>query len=293
MLILAGLPLAGSAIGGVVTASAAVADMSGTVFRDYDADGVRGAGEPGIAGVSVTAYDGSGGSFAASPTDASGAWVIAGLDGSYRVEFTWGQSYLKQSAQSSSPGGSGSAVQFADSGATNVDLALENPSDYCQSDPDLAVACFTQGMPDATARTAIHRVSWNTAATRTPLAEVADTFSIYGLAYRRSSRQLFSSEYLKRHAAQYEGAYRTGQIFVTDTGAPTANAVPFVNVNDLGIDVGDASSHLNIGPGSRGLAPTGTPQNDVASFAKAGKSGLMDMAITEDETATRTSRTSR
>ena len=45
VLILAGLPLAGSAIGGVVTASAAVADMSGTVFRDYDANGVRGASE--------------------------------------------------------------------------------------------------------------------------------------------------------------------------------------------------------------------------------------------------------
>ncbi len=57
-----------------------------TVFMDADGDGVVDAGEPGIAGVTVTLLDGSGNPIASTVTDANGQYAFPGLpDGSYTV----------------------------------------------------------------------------------------------------------------------------------------------------------------------------------------------------------------
>ena len=44
----------------LLSTPAAAQTISGTLFRDYNADGTNAAGEPGVAGITVTAYDSTG-----------------------------------------------------------------------------------------------------------------------------------------------------------------------------------------------------------------------------------------
>ncbi|MGA9349661.1 MAG: GEVED domain-containing protein, partial [Anaerolineae bacterium] len=71
--------------------------ISGHVFRDYDADGANDANEPGVAGITVTAYDVTGLAVASDTTDANGDYTLAGLIQTevYRIEFTDLPSYLQ------------------------------------------------------------------------------------------------------------------------------------------------------------------------------------------------------
>ncbi len=70
--------------------NAVLADVSGTIFDDRDRDGVNdGAGEPGIAGVTLALEDMSGNVLATTISDASGAYAFRDLAaGNYRVVVT-------------------------------------------------------------------------------------------------------------------------------------------------------------------------------------------------------------
>ena len=63
----------------VSTVVKAVGTVTGTVFRDYNANGVQDADEPGVAGVTVNAYGAAG--LVAGP-------ILTLADGSYSI--TWG-----------------------------------------------------------------------------------------------------------------------------------------------------------------------------------------------------------
>ncbi len=68
---------------------ATLADISGTVFNDLDADSVEEAGEAGIGGVTVDLLDALGNVIATTTTDASGNYTFPDLpDGDYRVAVT-------------------------------------------------------------------------------------------------------------------------------------------------------------------------------------------------------------
>lgn len=74
-------------VDGGITPTKAV--LGNYVWRDNDGDGVQDAGEPGIAGVTVTLYDGSGNAVASTITDADGKYLFTNLDpGTYSVGFS-------------------------------------------------------------------------------------------------------------------------------------------------------------------------------------------------------------
>ena len=115
----------------------------GTIFRDYDADGTMDTLEPGVAGVTVTAYAPDGTAATSVTTDSNGDYALAGLtDGvEYRIEVTGYPSYLQ-------PGPTGSdchtTVMFATSPAVDYRVGLGNPADYCQINPDLITPVHDQ-----------------------------------------------------------------------------------------------------------------------------------------------------
>ena len=106
-----------------------LADISGTVFRDFNANGSLDSGaitDAGIAGVTVKAFNAAGAQVGATATsDASGHYALTGLTNGadYRVEFAWTQTWLKPSAAG------GTAVQFVKDGAT-ANFALHNPNEH-------------------------------------------------------------------------------------------------------------------------------------------------------------------
>ena len=116
--------------------------VSGTVFRDYNANGTKEVStsfyEPGVQAVTVTAYPPSGAT-QTTATSASGTYSFTGLTLPARIEFTG----LGVSDFSSAFGsGSGSSVQFVTAASTAVDFGINYPSDYCHADPQLAVTSF-------------------------------------------------------------------------------------------------------------------------------------------------------
>ncbi len=121
-------------------AQAAPGDISGTVFNDVNNNGANDA-EAGVAGVTVTAFDTSGGVAATATTAASGDYTIAGLtDGTpYRIEFTtlptgWTEGPIGPDSESS--------ITFASPETTGVDFGVHEPV-LCDNVPPSSALLFT------------------------------------------------------------------------------------------------------------------------------------------------------
>lgn len=65
------------------------AQVTGTVFRDYDGDGLKGSAEPLVAGVTVNVYNTAGTLCGTTATTSASApnYSVSGCSGSVRVEF--------------------------------------------------------------------------------------------------------------------------------------------------------------------------------------------------------------
>ena len=133
--------------------------QSGKVFRDYNADGVKQATEPLIAGVIVKAYTAANAECATTTTttvaDGSGNnYSLTGCSGSVRVEFTIPTAVaavcgLADNLDYAAYGGAGygSSVQFTTSTGT-ANFAVGNPHQYASptlTNPKIFTSCYVSG----------------------------------------------------------------------------------------------------------------------------------------------------
>ena len=135
------------AIGYTPSNAFASSALSGFVFRDTNANGIRDRiNEVGVAGVTVTAYDDQGFNQGSTTTAADGAYTLtAGGVGPYRIEFTTLPAGLQPGAFGAQ---SGTTVQFVTgSEATDINLGLSSPAEYCENNPNLAINCLIAGNP--------------------------------------------------------------------------------------------------------------------------------------------------
>ncbi len=289
-----------------LAAGSALANITGTVFRDYDADGVIDTGEPGLGGITVTAYDAAGTSVAtattfdqscsaaatpvaactAANTPALGSYtLVIASGGPFRVEFTGETGAFATAAFGSA---NPTSVQFVATSTATVNAGFNNPAQYCSGPtPPSVVAGFfafgnqTPGLTtlfgfDYDARGIDHDADPNTAGVQAQRSYgLSDqTGAVYGIAYQRRTRSLFSSAYLHRGSPLGSTA-NTGTIYLSSNvarGTTNINAAPFITVNGLaGIDTG-TNTH-----------PAGTDWNlDAATYGVVGKRGLGDLEISED-----------
>ncbi len=129
----------------LVIASADPNTTSGTVFTDYNDNGIRGVGDTGVSGVTVTAYDSTNAVIATAITDAQGNYSLAIPDGTQvRIEFSTIPADLRPGAFGAD---SGTTVQFATSPIAGIDLGLSKPDEYCQNNPYLVMPCYINGDP--------------------------------------------------------------------------------------------------------------------------------------------------
>ncbi|GMV29769.1 MAG: hypothetical protein AMXMBFR59_18940 [Rhodanobacteraceae bacterium] len=290
----------------LLVSQTAFADITGTVFRDYDADGVADAGEPGLGGITVTAYDATGASVTTATTfdqvcsgagtpvaactaanvPALGSYtLVIGSGGPFRIEFTGEPGAFATAAFGAS---NPTSVQFVATSTATVNAGFNNPAQYCAgpTPPAVVAAFFAAGNPspglptlfgfDYDARGTNHDADPNTAGVQ-PQREYGlsdQTGAVYGIAYQRRTQSLFSSAYVHRGSPMGSTA-DTGTIYrsagVTRNTTNIA-ATPFITLNGLaGIDTG-ANPH-----------PTGTDWNrDGATYGVVGKRGLGDLEISED-----------
>jgi hypothetical protein len=287
------------------------AQVSGTVFKDYNGNGTRDATVTStdlfLAGVVVNAYNqagqllvttyGGGGS----ATDlATGSYSVTGATfGNVRLEFI-----LPQSDIYATNGLTGKTTVIFPTAATNQNLAVNILGDYSQANPffvvnkyyDQSVASATNiatlarfplsyvveadgninGTTTGGGTTPFGQVTYSPAPpTPTTLATNAQIGATWGLAYDRRARKLYSAAYIKR-GTRLGPTESTGAIYVTsDVGTPGAPSL-YVDLNTV------------FGAGTCGVNPhpngSTTWSSDVNTLDKVGKVGLGDLDISKDGT---------
>ena len=223
----------------------------------------------GVAGAPITVTDAAGKTATATTApDGTASVALAGLTGGkYRVD----GAAPPNSKLLPAPAGAGlspltSFVDVSDGKNVSLVLGLWNPADYCQENPVLVTGCQRNGITPGVDNAARSLVSLpftarGTGPAPTKLASQGDTGTVYGIAYRKADKRVFSGAFAKRAALYGPGAQ--GAVYVTDTVAKTTKV--FTKVPNAG-----TTAHAT---------QTGA---DGAFADVVGKESLGDVDISED-----------
>ncbi len=258
-----------------VSAAPLAGSISGNVFRDYNANGIDdGVNEPGIGGIVVTATDNTG-AIATTTTNDDGSYTTSILPGvSARVEFTLP---VDGSLNFLQPGAAGNTtVQFVDitsGNASNVDAGFNNPAQYCEANPYMAVPSYFGGTTSAL--DGIARFNYNDSGTTpapTTLTNWTSIGTTYGVAYQSDEDTLYAAAYVKRHSALAGSA---GAIYQVEgvTGS-TFTTTLLATIPNVGTVPDNATRGLPANPID--------PSFDPVVFGLVGRAGLGDMEISDD-----------
>jgi uncharacterized repeat protein (TIGR01451 family) len=212
------------------------ANISGKVFRDFNANGLFDADtsftEVGISGISIKAFSvNSNQPIATTISGVDGSYTLTGLDNNadYRVEFSWAAPWLQ--ASSTINPGSGSSVQFVKDSASNINFGVNEPGDYAQIKPPLMMTTQFGGLPTGTNQNdpslysipydatglnhdlVDHNYKQGTGVAPSHDATMGNTGSVWGLAWQAEKKRAFLTSYIKRHSGLLDGA---GYVYIVD-----------------------------------------------------------------------------
>jgi protocatechuate 3,4-dioxygenase beta subunit len=343
--------------------NAGFAQISGTVFRDFNNNGTRQntSGtfvEPGVKGIIINAYNASEVLIASYTSDEAGAYSIPSGSSTYngtigsntgsvgstvpvRLEFivtSSGSCMSNSSFDYSSYSGTnyGTNVRFVSGGTTNVNFAVNNPADYVFdaspfSNTFLFLADHFSGNPlvngTAKSEVAFWKFPYNRngatppSSTSEKLATAEQIGTVYGVAYSKQAKRVFTSAYMKRHSGfgPANGTFNNapGAIYIIDPSknSTTGAASYFISLDALGYPTHNSTGTPSYGGSSysvsssgsgfsqvqtvsypsmaasavigsnsaRGLAADITnPSNDPAAYGQVGKVSLGDIEISDD-----------
>ncbi|WP_078653565.1 SdrD B-like domain-containing protein [Streptomyces novaecaesareae] len=248
------------------------------VIRAVDTSGVwTPALEPGMAGVKVTLTDDAGAGIEGT-TAADGTVTLAPATskvtgGKYRVQVVNPKpgvlfpAFASRQGLTGAPNQLSSNEEFVDlSGGKKAEVTtgLWSPGDYCQKNAPLVTTCQPAPREGESAHTLASfpysaRGVAGTDATVTDLATAEQTGNLYGIAWNRTDKRLFSAASAKRTTAYGPGG--AGAIYVTDPAQKKTTL--FATVPDAG-----STPH---GPG-----------NDDAFLPAVGKESLGGIKISDD-----------
>ena len=280
--------------------STAQAQVSGTVFRDFNANGTYQGipasgtyayGEPPVAGIRVVATT-AGGSFSTTSA-ANGAYSFSSAQlptgTPVRLEFSGiATANLDFNSGQLASGGASTSVQFVTAGtSTTADFGVNYPRDYCQAADQTRIitSCFNANgttndaaiisfSPTEISDPAQPFVNGTTTSTNqfaqtplmaeTSLATQAQVGTVNGFAYYRRSRTLLIAAFARFGSPIGPGGL--GAIYAGTLASPTATAL-------------SSGALLATVPN----AGTGTGTNGAVAQAQVGKIGLGTIALSDDE----------
>ncbi|MDH4461077.1 MAG: SdrD B-like domain-containing protein, partial [Flectobacillus sp.] len=225
--------------------------VGGIVFKDFNSDGVKNAGETsGVSGINVTATSFNGTVYTTT-TDVLGTYGISIPAAAYpvRVEFSGLGTVFKSAFNGAS---SATSIQFISSPSCNVNFGVSTSGDYCGASKDISVfiPCFVNGDPlvAGTAASSDALVSFpyglsDSLYTRIVHNATAQNIgTVWGLAYQKTIKKLFAAATLKRHAGL--GALGLGGIYTVNSSNTVS---PFIDVATIGINVGTIPNNTSRG----------------------------------------------
>lgn len=241
-------------------------NLEGIVYGDVNNNGVRNATEIGVQGILVQAFRANGSLAGTSSTNTSGVYSFSGLqDGEMiRLVFNYGSGYTSSVIGVDN----GSSVQFVQVPACNIGFGLVTASDFCNSNTEIITTCFVQGATTLRpSEPTIVGVPYGFIST-TPARKFAmhgETGSIWGLAWKSKTNEIFSSSFVKQYSGLKAGH---DAIFKTVYDGSNYSTSVFANLSALGQTVGTLTT------------------NDIADCnfgAQVGTIGLGSMVISPDE----------
>lgn len=255
-------------------------NIGGTVYGDFNTNGINDENLTGQAGVTVRAYNNSGTIVSQSVTNRDGKYLLLVPNGQkVRVEFTNLPAGLYPSFYGTN---NGTTVQFITSPTCAADLGLTNNESHAQDNPKVISPIFVNGNPlaggTAGQRNALVGVDYTATGTNPAVNVLSQSNligSIWGTAWDKKDQQLFLSAVVKRHTGT--GPLGIGGIYRV-TGYPGGSAT-IHNYIDL-------STCINLGTVSRPDLPAGvlTSNRDDDVYSKTGKVGLGGLAASLDGT---------
>ncbi|MFK7973090.1 MAG: SdrD B-like domain-containing protein [Bacteroidia bacterium] len=251
-------------------------EVGGSVFIDYNADGVMNGIETGIPSVTIKVYDDNNLLVGNATTNASGSWAVQGLTNgqAYRVEFTGYPDVLYPTLKGAENGG---IVQFTTAGTCTANLGLLDFVYNC-SDPNPAMVTACYAHVNRPADPSVIRFNFNSinsgssrlspvaSMPKATLATQAQVGNVHSFSYDPRTQTLFASAFVKGtplptsiglpngtgaiYSMDLNGA-GTPSLFttITGTGASTNAAadVGKVGLGDIQInDAGDTLYAINI-----------------------------------------------
>ncbi|ADB40048.1 SdrD B-like domain-containing protein [Spirosoma linguale] len=275
------------------------AQISGSVFRDFDLNGIRSDTLPieiGVAGVDVFAFVDLNKVPIRKATDAKGNYSFSSSEipagKPVRIEF-----HNLPPGDYNGPYGSSSAtsVQFIKAPSSHVNVGINYPADYCQrTNVRLIVPCYVNGntqlttdangnpvanekqaaKADALVSVAYEASGVASAANFPPehIATADQIGSVWGLAYHRRTKKILSAAFIKRHMSL--GPLGTGGIYMSDI--VTHKTTRFLDVNTLGIDTG-ADPHTGL------FADKTQASADPGAMRAVGRISIGGMDMSEDD----------
>lgn len=292
----------------------AAAAVSGKVYQDINGDGAIDAQEPGIKGVTITAFDVDGNPQGTTDSLADGTYTFNATGAApYRIEFT------------NIPGGhydgaigadSNSTIRFINSAnSTDLDLALQVPVNYVP-DPLAVVMAIpvspsggSAGLSNATTAPGLMRLPYTATGSddgsgdiNQPNPNMDISFdqvgATWGTGFQRKSGLLFSSAILKRHSGLgplVRPATNAGEAAVPVDGVYKIQYSPTINSSLLGgftlngvVPASGNAGTIDLGTVTREITSTAVPASkpnalrnqldadsyDIDALAKVGKRGF-------------------
>ena len=240
------------------------AGISGTVFRDFNGNGLQEANEPLMPGVTVNAYNNTGALCGTAVTFSGISGPNYELSGCgtapVRVEFVMptGEPFVDAATDYPSLSGNtyGTSVQFVNGNSSDVNFAITNPYDYNIGSPEveLFLPCYVSGNPlggGATGTTDwFVSFDYPNSTGNPPNRKVDGTVlgATWGTAYSKQADRVFTSAVLKRHIGL--GTLGTGGIYMLEPTATSFNVTEFYDMDANGHRTRADASAPTYGEGS-------------------------------------------
>jgi hypothetical protein len=280
-----------------LTPSLFFAQISGTVFRDFNGNGTKenttSFNEPFIEGLRVYAFW-SNRTVDSTLTDANGAYSFSGTSFPARIEFSL------PSGDFSAPlsNNSRSNVQKITAATTTAHFAVAAPDDYwnntAQPIPKIITPCYVNGTSDGPHGSEVGIVQIGndqngiTGISYHPVALFSEVGTVWGEAYQRSKDRFFFSAFLKRHSGV--GARGFGGIYIAEKTGSNYNITGGFSLNNVTPVSGGT---MDFGSVTRVQSPDTddnfitnstvqtAPNHDIDAFAKVGTVGYGDIDMDE------------
>ena len=292
----------------IATSSLAIADISGVVFKDYNNNGLKDDNNSVAYAVPVSANCDDGKTYSTT-TDDSGSYTLSipSDANKCRLDINASAIGLYGGVQSATDN-IHPLVSVVNNGTTGYNISLSSPATYCQENPDVAMVTIpgwhkwkdnnntTHWDPpsgDSTHPTPWFSLLQNHApkngtlndrkseefANRKILETVENTGAIWGMAYQRGTKKIFTAAVLKRYAPLKDESTSeavkasAGAIYVFDRETNTTSL--FTTVPDALTE--QAANDLS----SRDYSAS---DKDTKVNAYTARQGLGDLDISEDDT---------